>query len=555
MQFSSSPQDCLINLAGALVTRFLARGIPEDLEEGIKTFRILLRMARPDWPYRAHNLSNLGKLLILRYQQSFDTDDIQDAIVRLREALALSPLPDPFWAPILFNLMSALNERYLHTPHLGDLMEAVELSKAWIEHHTSLGLMNGEHLYLDMVAECRRLRFERLGDVADLDEALHWHEEAARTRPEGYSTEHNSITSFATTLRIKSELTHSTEHTQRALVRQESAAHLIQLGHRDRAGILFGLAHIYLTGALPTKNAQRAPVLFCEAVQDGHSSATIRLVEGLRMLRVFEDTIKHGSWDLEDSLKLLEAHCLTVRLLPQIAIFGLDLRSRFNLLSKAPTLARDAAIYAMQLNHPETALELLEEGRAVFWTQYLRLQSVFDELPSEMRRELEEISRKLESGASNSQLPPKFDEKATALYEEQQIERRRLSERFDQVVVQARHIPGFDRFLLHDVAQRLSKAAIRAPVVVLLASSRFCGALVVRNPTSNVEQLSFHLDINSLAKLVHVVQVTTRVARALSIKPSPKRAAKSTNNAESAFEQLWDTVVRTSIRSLGGKVS
>lgn len=66
--------------------------------------------------------------------------------------------------------------------------------------------------------------------------------------------------------------------------------------------------------------------------------------------------------------KLLQAYRSTVELLPQVAYLGLDPHLRLRALAQAPALATTAAACAVVGGQPQIAVELLEEGRTVFWT-------------------------------------------------------------------------------------------------------------------------------------------------------------------------------------------
>ena len=69
----------------------------------------------------------------------------------------------------------------------------------------------------------------------------------------------------------------------------------------------------------------------------------------------------------------MEAYEHAVGLLPRLASLGMDLQARQESLIKSDGLAPDAANYAILVGNLEKAVEFLEEGRAVFWSQVLRL--------------------------------------------------------------------------------------------------------------------------------------------------------------------------------------
>ena len=69
----------------------------------------------------------------------------------------------------------------------------------------------------------------------------------------------------------------------------------------------------------------------------------------------------------------LDAYQAVIDLLPHLAMLGLNLQARQQALVTSDTdgLARNAAACAIQLGQFDKAIELLEEGRTIFWSQAL----------------------------------------------------------------------------------------------------------------------------------------------------------------------------------------
>ena len=89
-----------------------------------------------------------------------------------------------------------------------------------------------------------------------------------------------------------------------------------------------------------------------------------------------------------------------MRLMSQLSIVGLDLQSRHEALTEfASGLATDAAATALDLNLPERAVEFLEQGRGIFWSQSLQLRSPLDDIEKavpELASKLKKIGSELE---------------------------------------------------------------------------------------------------------------------------------------------------------------
>ena len=69
-----------------------------------------------------------------------------------------------------------------------------------------------------------------------------------------------------------------------------------------------------------------------------------------------------------------------ISLMPQAAYLGLSLNHRLKSVADAEHSATMAASHALLIPNATLALELLEQGRAVFWRQSLHLRTPFEAL-------------------------------------------------------------------------------------------------------------------------------------------------------------------------------
>jgi len=86
----------------------------------------------------------------------------------------------------------------------------------------------------------------------------------------------------------------------------------------------------------------------------------------------------------------LDAYEAAINLVPRLAMLGLDLQSRHQALTSGSSngLACDAAACAVQSRQYGKAVELLEAGRGIFWSQALQLRTPVTDL-HEVAPELE----------------------------------------------------------------------------------------------------------------------------------------------------------------------
>jgi len=85
----------------------------------------------PGHPARAQHLNNLATSLMLRCNQSYNSDDIGEAIALLRNALQLCIQGTMKWSDTMFGLTEALKMRYMQMNMICDLQEAMALYSDW----------------------------------------------------------------------------------------------------------------------------------------------------------------------------------------------------------------------------------------------------------------------------------------------------------------------------------------------------------------------------------------------------------------------------------------
>jgi CHAT domain-containing protein len=136
------------------------------------------------------------------------------------------------------------------------------------------------------------------------------------------------------------------------------------------------------------------------------------------------------------------------------------------------SVAMDAFSCSVRRGALTTAVELVEQGRAVFWTRLTRLRLPLDELSlssdsgAALAKEFQQLSFRLRSA---------FD-KST---EDSSLDIQQLTMQWDDVVSRIRMLSAFSRFLLPPLFSDLRKAAEEGPVIIVNASQYGCDALIV----------------------------------------------------------------------------
>ena len=218
----------------------------------------------------------------------------------------------------------------------------------------------------------------------------------------------------------------------------------------------------------------------------------------------------------ETSLRLLIQHLAALPSLPRHLVILKKLTS---------SLAVDAFSASLRNGAPARAVELLEQGRGVFWSQLTRLHSPLEDV--------------IVSSPAGNTLADEFTWLAflirSALNSPGADQHERLCHlnfELQRVVTDIRELPGLSRFLLPSLFPDLQRAASGGPVIIVNASKYSCDVLVVfvdRDP-------------------VHIpLQITQEDVRALSteLRTLAVRATRADVTTELAFflRKLWGHVV------------
>ncbi|KAG1824807.1 CHAT domain-containing protein [Suillus subaureus] len=455
----------LNNLAAILRDRFRQRGVPSDLDESIELLRAALLLRPPGHSDRSLSLNNLAAILRDRFRQRGVPSDLDESIELLRAALLLRPPGHSDRSVSLSNLSASLGDRFRQRGVPSDLDESIELLRA------ALLLRPPGHsdrsMSLNNLAASLGDRFRQRGVPSDLDESIELDRAALLLRPPGHSDRSMSLNNLAVSLRdrfrqrgVSSDLDESIELDRAALL-------LRPPGHSDRSQSLNNLAN-----GLRDRFRQRAVSsdldetfsLFLQLPSISYAVSRADLTAAKSWAAAAEET-NHSSALLayQTALKFLDQH---------VTLLSSSSR-HFDVLRMATaSLAVDAFSCSVRHGAPTTAVELVEQGRAVFWSQLARLSSPFDgfSLPGDTGGVLAEGFEQLSFSLRSA-----FDQST----EDQSPQIRQLVIQWNGVVSRIRMLPDSSRFLLPPLFSNLQKAAEEGPVIIVNASQYGCDALIV----------------------------------------------------------------------------
>ncbi|KAG1765047.1 CHAT domain-containing protein [Suillus placidus] len=569
----------LNNLAGQLSSRFKHRGNDEDLNQAIALQREALASYPVGHTDRSKSLDNLASQLSTRFQHRGNDEDLDQAITLDREALALRPVGHTDRSASLNNLAVQLSTRFDHRGNAEDFDEAIAL------HREALALNQVGHtdrsMSLNNLAHQLSIRFRHRGNDEDLDQAIALRREALALRPVGHTDRSMSLNNLAAQLSSRFKHRHNPEDLDQAIALDREALALRPVSHPDRSMSLANLAdklstrfehqdnredldesreNLCRASTLLTQHDPRQLAVhgslakvylsFHQSGLDGTGAGedTDSLNAAMHHLKAAANVVSGGSLSrLQASLRWvchasqyshgteLEAHATSMQLLDTYMATTASLSSRHNIMRDFPrTLAVDAASCALRSGDVCRAVELLEQGRTVIWTQMTRLRTPLDSLQTRGDHAVTLVKKFRDLSSLLDKPPANYPEESPRVdVEAEETRYRRLVEDWDRAVEEIRKIEGFSRFLLPPLFSDLQDAARDGPIIMLIASKLSCDAIIVphKQPPTSI-QLPTNLE-----KLRILVVKFQRTSSAVLTK---------------ALMELWDDVVRPVVENLGG---
>ncbi|KAH7906135.1 hypothetical protein BJ138DRAFT_1223846, partial [Hygrophoropsis aurantiaca] len=460
------------NLALTLSTRFNQFGDRDDLNKAIDLNHAALALRPPGHPDRFISLSNLARSLCTRFNQFGDRADLEKAIELNCSGLTLCPPGHPDRSTSLSRLAHTLSIRFNQFGDRANLDKAIELNQA------ALALCSpghtGHSMLLINLAFTLCTRFDQFGDRADLDKAIELNHAALALCSPGHTDHSTSLGNLAHTLFTRFNQFGDRADLDKAIELNHAALALRPPGHPGR---FISLNNLALT--LSTQFAQSGNRADLDIAMQHHKSASTATNCG--SWPRFQSSLEWvEAAERFNHISVLNAYKVSLGNLDRHAISRSSIVLRHELLkSSYSSLAANAASCALRQHEPRTAVELLEQGRGVLWTQMANLHTPLEHLRGvnalgeRLAIDLQRISSQLNKLSGSMQDDKISSHDAKAQYH------RQLAEEWDSVVSQARQVEGFSRFLLPPLYSDLQEAAANGPIVVINASEYSCDAIII----------------------------------------------------------------------------
>lgn len=374
--------DVLSELGKAYRIRFEWAGAAGDLDTAIEYGGAAVRDALPGDPARPPYLSSLGVAYLARFSWFGDNSDLAAAINYSEEAVN-EARGDVNRSMCLTNLGLAHRVRFEHAKDASDLDAAVRYATEALE--ILPGNSPDRAARLSNIGIAYQARFDQTHALRDISSAIDFGLRAVeatsvhdRSRAKWLSNVGVAYRARATRLNwleaeLQSAIANATgaEEDLNAAVRYGTEAlDVTPVDHPDRATFLTNLGYAYHSRylrELATEDRAAAIRLWADAASSPTAGAATR-------------TTAAWEWgaagaEAGDALTAIAGFEATVNLLPVLAWHGLDRATREEHLTRAPGLASDAASWAVETGSTRQAVEFLEAGRSVIWSQVLQTRT------------------------------------------------------------------------------------------------------------------------------------------------------------------------------------
>ena len=554
----------LNNLGNSLQSRFERTGDLADISDAISCQQKAVHLTPEGHADMPGHLNGLGVSLQSRFERTGDLADISDAISCHQKAVHLTPECHADIPSRLNNLGNSLQSRFERTGDLGDISDAISYQQKSVhltpEGHADMpGHLNGLGVSLQR-------RFRHTGDLGDISDAISCHQKAVQLTPQGHPDILSRVNNLGVAFAIRFERTGDLGDISDAISCHQKAVHLTPEGHPDMPRYLTNLGHSFQTRFKSTKDFADIFTYLsidrqCATFPSGPPS--IRLKAATRWAQMSS---------YYDPPQSLEAYNTAIQLVSEVAGLEQTIQKRHTNLLDISDLAASAVACALKYGKADLALEWLEQGRCLVWSQLNILRNPLDVIfahDPEIARDMLRVSRALENAASRGDMVGRSQGEATMEHkmslQDEANTHVKLAQEWNELLTKIRTIPKFEDFLRPPSCSNLLKnLPDSGPVVVIIVHKDSCDALALLSDLD--EPLHIHLDKFSYAKATDLrnqlnAHLQDANLRMRDCELDDIRATRPVRNNDGGgvikyiLHQLWILVVKPILDGLGFSVS
>ena len=548
----------LNNLGGSLTRRFDYTGDLTDISNAISALQRAVQLTSDGHADMPSQLNNLGNSLLCRFERTGDLTDISNAISAQQRAVQLTSNDHADMPTRLSNLGGSLSRRFERTGDLNDISNAISVRQRAVQ------LTPGGHaemrIRLSNLGGSLSRRFERTGDLTDVANAISALERAVQLTPNGHTAMPNHLSTIGGSLLRRFERTGNLNDISNAISALQRAVQLTPDGH---AGMPSQLSNL---GASLLRRFERTGDFSdnVAATSSYRQSAIHKFGPPLVRLAAAQSWAKLSvSHNPSDSLR---AYDVAVNLLSQIAGMDRTIQQRHSSLVDISRLTATAASAAFAQEEVGKALEWLEQGRCLVWSQLNQLRTPVDDLRTHnhlLADRFLDVSRALESSGSRQAFTPLAIDgtmlQKIALEDEARTHVL-LARDWDQLLKEIRGIPGFSNFLQPRRASSIMKDLPRdGPTILINVHKARCDALALMQACDQPLHIPLehftHKDASELKDRLRRYLLSQKyIMRDADRGPREFRDPEENGDLHEILQELWLRVVKPILDALSYSV-
>ncbi|KDR66746.1 hypothetical protein GALMADRAFT_80422 [Galerina marginata CBS 339.88] len=456
----------LTNLGNSLQGRFERTGDLSDIFEAISAHQEAIHLTPEGHANTPGILNNLGNSVLMHFQHTADHSNIPKAIISQQKAVQLTPEGHAHMPSFLTTLGFLFHRHFECTGNPFYLSKAISTQQKVVQitHERDTRMPRS----LNNLGGSLQRRFEQTGDLADICEAILYEQRAVQLTPAGHAILPAWLSNLGISLRRRFEHTGDLADISEAISVQKKAIRLTPDGDAKMPSWLNNLGSSFQSRFERIGNQADAH----EAIFNYRQSATY--LSGSPSVRLDGATHWAQLSNKIGSLQLLEAYSTAIQLVSLVAGLDQTIQKRYTSLKQISAISASASAAALKFGKNELALEWLEQGRCLVWTQLNDLRTPLYDLRvhnPNLADDILRVSRALEiagSRAEDTEFEAQTGMTSKLTRHEQATAHVKLAQEWDRLLIEVREIPQFKDFLRPTPCSTLLKHIPDSGVLVLI---------------------------------------------------------------------------------------
>ncbi|KAH6910854.1 CHAT domain-containing protein [Coprinopsis sp. MPI-PUGE-AT-0042] len=468
----------LSSLGISFMRRFERGGDLSDLAEAISAQRRAVQLTPEGHIEQPCRLDNFGTSLYLSFERTRNLSDLAEAISAQQRAVELTPEGHTDLPGFLNNLGVCFTCHFEQTRELSDLTKAISAQQRAVK-LTPEGHANLPHFLINL-GNSLQCCFEHTGNVSDISKAMSAHHRAVQLTPKGHANLPHFLTNLGNSLSCSFKHTGDLSEIAESISANHRAVQLTPKGHANLPSLFNNLGGSFQHRFEHTHSEED----LVASVSNYRSAATSSFGSPRHRLHAARMWAQLLNQHHSQSPDILHAFDTALALITMIAGLEESIQGRYTQLQDISGIALEAASAACSLGRVDKALEWLEQGRCIVWSQLSNLRSPIDDLHlhnSQLAQSVADVAKQLENaGTSRGQSHMGLSTLEKMSLEDEAKAHLNLARQWDDLLKTVRSIPGFESFLQPlPCSSLLQHLPASGPIVVINVDKQRCDAIAL----------------------------------------------------------------------------